>query len=189
MKSAKSVYLYLVFPLSSLAVSVIPALANDDWNPFPADLLAGRSDQIQVAEPREPQVAAPKEFAVTQPEKRRIAELQEAKALEPKEVRIGTASYYGPGFHGRRTASGERFNMNGLTAAHRHYPFGTLLRVTNLRNQRATMVRVNDRGPFHKRRVLDLSRGAAAEIGLTRSGTGPVKIEVVDWGGRGIRGY
>lgn len=189
MMSAKSVYTYLVFPLCSLAVSVIPALANDDWNPLPTNLQAGATAQVRTAEAREPQVAAPKEFAVAQPEKVRIAEPQEVKAVAPKEVRIGTASYYGPGFHGRRTASGERFNMNALTAAHRHYPFGTMLRVTNLRNQRATMVRVNDRGPFHKRRVLDLSRGAAREIGLTGAGTGSVKIEVMDWGWRGRKGY
>ena len=189
MKSAKSVYMYLVFPLCSLAVSMTPALANDDWNPLPTDLPAGETALVQIAQPREPQVAAPKEFVVTQPEKGRIAEPQKAKTVAPKEVRIGTASYYGPGFHGRRTASGERFNMNALTAAHRHYPFGTLLRVTNLRNQRATMVRVNDRGPFHKRRLLDLSRGAAREIGLTGSGTGSVKIEVMDWGWRGRKGY
>jgi len=187
MMSAKSVYSYLVFPLCSLAVSMTPALANDDWNPLPTNLQAGATAQVQKAEPREPQVAAPKEFAVTQPEPRRLAEPQEAKAVAPKEVRIGTASYYGPGFHGRRTASGERFNMNALTAAHRHYPFGTMLRVTNLRNQRATIVRVNDRGPFHKRRVLDLSKGAAREIGLT--GTGSVKVEVMDWGWRGRKGY
>jgi len=78
----------------------------------------------------------------------------------------GMASWYGPGFHGRRTASGETFNSSGLTAAHRYLPFGTRVRVTNLRNGRSVVVRINDRGPFSGGRVIDLSRGAAAIIGV-----------------------
>lgn len=95
----------------------------------------------------------------------------------------GTASWYGPKFHGRRTASGERFDMNELTAAHPSLPFGTLLEVRNLRNGKSVVVRVNDRGPFSKSRILDLSFGAAREIGLVLAGTAPVELFLVEKGG------
>ena len=79
----------------------------------------------------------------------------------------GLASWYGPGFHGRRTASGETFNTNALTAAHRTLPFGTQVRVVNQQNGRSVVVRINDRGPFSHGRVIDLSRAAAQLIGLS----------------------
>ena len=88
----------------------------------------------------------------------------------------GVASYYGPGFHGRRTASGERFDMHGMTAAHRSAPFGSRLKVTNLANGRSVVVRVNDRGPFTRGRMLDLSSGAAGAIGMKGAGTALVRI-------------
>jgi rare lipoprotein A len=91
----------------------------------------------------------------------------------------GLASWYGPGFHGRRTASGQRFNQNALTAAHRSLPFGTKVRVTNVNNGRSTVVRINDRGPYSGRRIIDLSAGAARAIGLYSSGVGHVKLEVL----------
>ncbi|MBE7381093.1 MAG: septal ring lytic transglycosylase RlpA family protein [Leptolyngbya sp. SIO1E4] len=94
-------------------------------------------------------------------------------------VSTGRASWYGPGFHGRRTASGEVFNQNALTAAHRTLPFGTLVRVTNLNNSRQVVVRINDRGPFSHGRILDLSAGAAREVGLDRAGVGPIRLEVL----------
>jgi len=78
--------------------------------------------------------------------------------------------------HGRRTADGERFNPGGLTAAHRSLPFGTKLRVTNLRNGKTVVVRVSDRGPFARGRMIDLSYGAASAIGMVHSGTTRVKI-------------
>jgi len=89
------------------------------------------------------------------------------------------ASWYGPGFHGNRSASGEVFNQHSLTAAHRSLPFGTQVRVTNLNNGRAVVVRINDRGPFSRGRVIDLSAGAAQVIGLTQSGVAPVSLEVM----------
>lgn len=94
----------------------------------------------------------------------------------------GTASFYAASLHGRRTASGERYDRHALTAAHRTLPFGTRLRVTNTRNGRSVVVRINDRGPFHGGRVLDLSNAAAAAIGMTRSGTARITYEVL---GRG----
>jgi rare lipoprotein A len=91
----------------------------------------------------------------------------------------GMASWYGPGFHGRQTANGERFNQNDLTAAHRSLPFGTKVRVTNMNNGRSVVVRINDRGPFVGGRAIDLSAAAARAIGLHRSGVSPVNLEVL----------
>ena len=92
----------------------------------------------------------------------------------------GVASYYGPGFHGRRTANGERFDMHAMTAAHRTLPFGTLVKVTNLSNGKSTVVRVTDRGPYVGNRVIDLSVAAAKQIGSTHSGVAQVSLEIVD---------
>ena len=83
-----------------------------------------------------------------------------------QKIQGGHASWYGPGFHGRRTASGETFNTNALTAAHRSLPFGTRVRVVNEKTGRSVIVRINDRGPFTKGRVIDLARGAAQQIGM-----------------------
>lgn len=91
----------------------------------------------------------------------------------------GQASWYGPGFHGRTTASGEAFNMHALTAAHPTLPFGTRVRVTNERTGASVVVRINDRGPHVRGRIIDLSREAAGEIGMLRSGVAPVRIEVL----------
>jgi rare lipoprotein A len=92
----------------------------------------------------------------------------------------GMASWYGPGFDGASSASGETFNQNALTAAHRDLPFGTQVRVTNMDNGISVVVRINDRGPYSGDRIIDLSRGAAAVIGLVQSGVAPVKLEVLD---------
>lgn len=88
----------------------------------------------------------------------------------------GIASWYGPGFLGHRTASGERFNPSQHTLAHRTLRLGTLVRVTNLRNHQSVIARVTDRGPFRRGRIADLSAGAASAIGLKSSGTAPVLI-------------
>lgn len=97
-----------------------------------------------------------------------------------KEYQRGMASWYGPGFHGRRTASGETFNSSEMTAAHRYLPFGTRLRVVNESNGRSVVVRVNDRGPFTHRRVIDLAKGPAQALGLTSSGTAYVSLQRLD---------
>ncbi len=91
----------------------------------------------------------------------------------------GWASWYGPGFHGNRSASGERYNQNALTAAHRSLPFGTRVRVTNLNTGASVIVRINDRGPFVRGRIIDLSAAAARILGMMGSGVAPVSLEVL----------
>lgn len=93
--------------------------------------------------------------------------------------RVGNASWYGAKFHGRRTASGQRFNMNALTAAHRTLPFGTLVAVTNLANGRTVQVVINDRGPFKRGRLIDVSRRAAQALGFLGQGTARVRVRTV----------
>ena len=111
------------------------------------------------------------------------------KATEPRtilEVRQGLASYYGPGFEGKRTASGVAFDKTAMVAAHPSYPFGTVVRVTNLANKRQVLVRVVDRGPARGPRaegvIIDVSSGAAADLGFLRRGRTRVRLEVLRWG-------
>lgn len=118
-----------------------------------------------------------------------VALKAEVQAPEPidtpaeklKEIQRGIASWYGGRFHGRRTASGEVYDMDGLTAAHPSLPFGTRVRVQSLVNGRTVDVRINDRGPHIRKRVIDLSRGAARALGLIESGLGtkPVVLSVL----------
>ena len=89
----------------------------------------------------------------------------------------GIASWYGPGFHGKLTANGERYDMHGMTAAHRILPFGTRVRVTNLENGKSIVVRINDRGPFARDRIIDLTRTGAQRIGMLTQGTARVRLE------------
>jgi rare lipoprotein A len=94
-------------------------------------------------------------------------------------VAEGIASWYGPGFHGKTTASGERYNQDALTAAHPYWAFGTRVKVTLLSTGKSTVVTINDRFPAYKGRVIDVSRGTAKAIGLIGPGTGKVRLEVV----------
>ncbi|MBU1284649.1 septal ring lytic transglycosylase RlpA family protein [Pseudomonas sp. NPDC079086] len=89
----------------------------------------------------------------------------------------GQASYYGARHHGNKTASGERFDQNALTAAHRSLPFGSRVQVTNLRNDKSVVVRINDRGPYAKKRIIDLSQKAAEQLDMLRDGVVPVRVE------------
>ncbi|MDN3645083.1 septal ring lytic transglycosylase RlpA family protein [Pontixanthobacter aestiaquae] len=98
---------------------------------------------------------------------------------ETQSLGTGVASYYGKRFHGRRTANGERFNMNAMTAAHKTLPFGTKVRVTNPRNGKSVVVRINDRGPFIRGRTIDLSRAAAKKVGIVQRGHGTVELAKV----------
>lgn len=96
---------------------------------------------------------------------------------EPDYSEIGIASWYGPGFHGKNTASGEEFDKNEMSAAHPTLPIPSIARVTNLENDRSVKVRINDRGPFAKGRIIDLSKQAAKELGFLNKGIAKVKIE------------
>lgn len=91
----------------------------------------------------------------------------------------GLASWYGPGFHGRPTASGARFNENAMTAAHRTLPLGTVVKVTNQHTGKSVKVRINDRGPFVRGRIIDLSKAAAAKLGTKHAGVGRVCLAVI----------
>lgn len=102
-----------------------------------------------------------------------------ALAPAPGSSTVGYASYYGSKYHGRKTASGETYNMYKLTAAHRTLPFGTSVRVTNLGNNRSVIVRVNDRGPFSRARLIDVSLEAARKLDLLAAGTARVSVEVL----------
>ena len=99
-----------------------------------------------------------------------------------KVVYRGVASYYGPKFHGKLTANGEVFDMYGVTAAHKEIPFNTVVRVTNLDNDKSLILRINDRGPYVGNRILDCSYGAAKKLDFINQGTANVEIRVIDWG-------
>ncbi len=101
------------------------------------------------------------------------------RSVKPGYTQEGIASWYGPNFHGKRTADGEVYNMYDHTAASKTLPFNTMVRVINLNNGRSTVVRINDRGPFVKNRIIDLSYAAARDLGMIGTGTAPVKIVVL----------
>jgi len=102
---------------------------------------------------------------------------------KPISISMGTgiASWYGPGFQGKSTANGEKYNMYAYTAAHRKLKFGTLIKVTNLKNNLSVIVRVNDRGPYNLKRVIDLSKAAATEIKMVKAGLADVKLEIIGY--------
>jgi rare lipoprotein A len=112
-----------------------------------------------------------------------VPEMAEPEAAEPEIAELlgtGEASWYGPKFAGRRTASGETFDPTELTAAHRTLPFGSLVRVTSSRTGKSVVVRINDRGPYHGNRVIDLSEAAAKEIGIKSRGRGNVDLALLE---------
>tara|TARA_Y100001970_G_scaffold60053_1_gene76511 strand:+ start:96 stop:599 length:504 start_codon:yes stop_codon:yes gene_type:complete len=94
----------------------------------------------------------------------------------------GVSSFYAEDFHGKLTANGEVYDMYGLTAAHKTLPLNTIVRVTNISNEKSLILRINDRGPYVKGRILDCSYGAAKKLGFVNDGTTKVKIEVIEWG-------
>lgn len=98
------------------------------------------------------------------------------------ESSVETASYYADDFNGKKTANGEIFDMNDLTAAHISYPFNTICRVTNLKNQKSVIVRINDRKPNTNNRAIDLSLGAAKEIDMLNNGLTEVRVDIIEWG-------
>jgi rare lipoprotein A len=139
--------------------------------------LAGcRSKEALVLRPTVPY--AQKEVApASAPQAPHPQTYKAAPAGKPATIQIGTASWYGPGFHGRETASGETFNQHALTAAHRTLPLGTTATVTNLETGQSVQVKINDRGPYVRGRHVDLSQAAAKRIGLLKKGVAKVKIE------------
>ena len=102
------------------------------------------------------------------------------KPVPTKKFQVGKASWYGRVFQHKRTASGEPYDMNDLTAAHRTLPLGSWVKVTNLKNDRSVMVRINDRGPVLKSRIIDLSYGAAKILGIGSAGISSVRLDIVD---------
>lgn len=101
---------------------------------------------------------------------------------------IGVASWYGPNFHGKKTANGEIYNMHEMTAAHKSLPFNTIVQVVDLETGKSVRVRINDRGPFIKNRILDLSRKAADKLEIIAKGTTKVGLKIVKWGD-GVSSY
>ncbi len=98
-------------------------------------------------------------------------------AKNKKKVQIGKGSWYGKAFHGKRTANGERYNMYDYTAAHRSFPFNSMVKVTNLKNGRSVIVRINDRGPYSGGRIIDLSYLAAKKLGYVKQGVAKLKLQ------------
>ena len=105
-----------------------------------------------------------------------------SKNVNHKKLMIGISSYYAEDFHGKLTANGEVYDMYGLTAAHKTLPLNTIVRVTNLDNEKSLILRINDRGPYVKGRILDCSYGAAKKLGFLANGTTQVRVEVIEWG-------
>jgi rare lipoprotein A len=102
-----------------------------------------------------------------------------AACAKPNNVQVGNGSWYGKKFHGRTTANGEKYNMYALTAAHKTLPFNTMVEVTNLSNNRKLIVRINDRGPYAKGRIIDLSYLAAKKLGYVNKGVAKLKVRVL----------
>ena len=120
-----------------------------------------------------------------------IAAARPAVSASPRPVQVGLASWYGPGFHGEETASGEIFDQREMVAAHRSLPLGSVVRVTNVENGRRVVLRVIDRGPYgrnyRKGTIIDVSRGAARRLGFIRDGLVQVRVEVLRLGGKAGR--
>ena len=125
-----------------------------------------------------PAVAAPAPAPVVAPTPVLTEDLQAERAM-PAHLLRGVASWYGSVFNGRQTASGETFDMNAMTACHPTLPFGTKVRVVNLRNHRSVVVRITDRGYLNDGRIMDLSYGAAKKLGMVQAGLARVKIQVL----------
>lgn len=160
MKTTKLVYLSTVFSLGFSAMSVAF---------FPQSSIASTNYKRNPLQKKLPLVS------------RNVPNIPNltANQFQIAQLISGRASWYGPKFHGRLTANGEIFDSNALTAAHPSLPFGTKVRVTNLRNGRSVIVRINDRGPFIKGRIIDVSAAAARVLGMVNSGTASVQLDIL----------
>jgi rare lipoprotein A len=157
----RGVHLFAAFTAAGL-VSATPLQADIPTNVV--QTVEAAQDPVLPARPAAPAV---------------VEEAVEAEAPEAKLIGEGQASYYGNELAGNRTASGERFNPRALTAAHRSLPLGSKVRVTNKTNGKSVIVRINDRGPFVKSRLIDVSYAAAQQISMIRSGHARVKLELI----------
>ena len=170
----------------------LPACATVKVNQTSEKLIPSRvKDAVKVTQTQvQPEPIKKSENRASLRDKYTIQQAYEALLLMPPRIRQkkqlavahtqeGKASYYSSALHGRKTASGEVYNENKLTAAHKYLPFGTKVRVLNKRNGRTVLVSINDRGPFVKKRILDLSYIAAQQLGMIRAGVTPIKMEVL----------
>lgn len=153
-------------PGTQAPVLPVAAVSSDVVLPRPLDTVGQVLDTVTDADAK-----------VAPPIVDEVDAAQDANAY--KHIGEGVASYYGHELAGNRTANGERFNPMGLTAAHRSLPMGSKLRVTNQRNGKSVIVRINDRGPFVKSRIIDVSLGAARQLAMTGSGTARVRLEML----------
>ncbi|ROR34685.1 septal ring lytic transglycosylase RlpA family protein [Inmirania thermothiophila] len=160
-----------LLPALLLLLGGCSALVRHDGPPARAPDLSAVAEAVPRAEPRSP-YGNPDSYVV---EGRRYHVLASAEGYRER----GIASWYGRKFHGRRTASGEPYDMYAMTAAHRTLPLPTYVRVTNLENGRSVVVRVNDRGPFRRNRIIDLSYAAALRLGFADKGTALVEVEAL----------
>ena len=149
-----------------------PYMADVDAAPEEHFDASGIPDAVPKVEPRS-RYGNPESYVVFG---QRYRVLDSAKGFRER----GRASWYGTKFHGRRTSSGEPYDMYAMTAAHKTLPLPTYVRVTNLANDRSVIVRVNDRGPFHEGRVIDLSYAAALKLDVVATGTAPVEVVAID---------
>jgi rare lipoprotein A len=161
----------LLPPLAAVLLLSSCALGGRDGGPSHSADLSHVPDPVPRAEPRS-RYGNPDSYVVNG---RRYTVRNSAAGY----VERGIASWYGTKFHGRRTSSGETYDMHALTAAHTTLPLPTYVRVTNLNNGRSTVVRVNDRGPFHDNRIIDLSYAAASKLGIVETGTGLVEVRAL----------
>ena len=166
--------------LQFISLSVLLTVLNTGIN---TSITEAKSNKRVKQRPKVSAISAPKNQSSTNllnnnlTTKNPIIPLQEEKIIA--NTFSGRASWYGPGFHGRRTANGEIFNQNALTAAHPSLEFGTKVKVTNLNNGRSVVVRINDRGPYAGGRVIDLSAAAAQSLNMVRSGVARVKVTIL----------
>ena len=179
--------------LAILALPVVGAIAQDAPGQQAMVAQIAPEDRIALTDEIVPAEAADPDFEVSfarfdveppapdvGPRAVDIDSFDPPVEAEPAVWRSGVASYYGAKFNGRPTASGERFDMNALTAAHKTLPFGTKVRVTNPRTGKSVVVRINDRGPYAHGREIDVSRAAAIQLGLIQRGHGSVELALID---------
>lgn len=145
---------------------------NQDHAPSNPEDVSVVKNAIPKVEPRS-KYGNPKNYKV-------LGKWYSVKQSSKGYVKKGIASWYGKKFHGHRTSSGETYNMYAMTAAHKTLPLPTYVRVTHLENGKSVIVKVNDRGPFHENRIIDLSYSAAKKLGVTAKGTGVVEVVAID---------